>query len=95
MFDWVLNLSLHMGLVKNRTKSVENKAMPKSMSMSNDWVTKPQKRNRQIFMSIRTIFWPYDVFGSSVTLNIIKTLREPFEREVGEFEYGSPAVVHS
>ena len=95
MFDWVLNLSLHMGLVKNRTKSVENKAMPKSMSMSNDWVTKPQKRNRQIFMSIRTIFWPYDVFGSSVTLNIIKTLREPFEREVGEFKYGSSAVVHS
>ena len=81
--------------MKNRMKSVESKAMLKGMSMSNEWVTKSHKSNQQIFMNIRTIFWPYYFFGSSITLNIIKRLREPFEREVEEFKCRSPAVVHS
>ena len=72
--------------MKNRMKSVESKAMLKGKS---------HKSNQQIFMNIRTIFWPYYFFGSSITLNIIKRLREPFEREVEEFKYRSPAVVHS
>ena len=70
MFDWVLGMPLHrLSILKTRMKSVENKAMLKIMSMLNDGVTKSHKRNQEIFMNMKTIAWPYYLFGSSITLN--------------------------
>ena len=58
MFDWVLSAPLHRGLIlKNRMKKVENKTMLKRYSpISNDWVAESHKRNRKMFINIRTIF---------------------------------------
>ena len=78
-------------------KSVENKAMLKSMSMLNDKYKVPQKESEN--------FYEYQNHSLALLLSwklhyikqetILKRLQEPFEREVGELKYGSLAVVHS
>ena len=84
MFNWVLNMPLHRGLV---LKGDENKAMLKSMSMLNYRVIKSHNRNRQIFMSIGTMVWPYYFLGSSITLNENHT-----KKTSGTFREGSWGV---
>ena len=76
-----------LNILKNRMKSVENKTMLKSMSMLNDRVTKSHERNRQIFMSIRTVVWPYYFLGSSVRLN-----RKPYQKDFRNLSRGKLGV---
>ena len=66
--------------------------------MLNDWVVESDKRNRQTFMNIRTIFrrlillWKLHYIKQEARQ---KRLQETFEAEVKELQYGSPAVAHS
>ena len=93
----VLILIVRLSILKNRMKNVE-RLVKRHYPTLIDWIAEPQKKNCQIFKNIWTIFCTLLLFSmvNYVKLEaILKRLQGPFKEEVGELQYGSPAVVNS
>ena len=84
-----------LSILKKRIKSIENKAMLKSISQcavtglqsSTKGIGKIYEYKKHILGLL--FFWNLHYIKQETML---KRLQEPFEREVGESKYGSPVV---